>query len=89
MERRFLFDKLPSELLHPICAYLKPTEVANLRILFRAAALVGLHYLVPEVRLNLAKDSFKQLRPMAKQLRPMAEHPVVSKSVTSFIYEAD
>ena len=82
MERNFLFDKLPSELLHTICAYLKPTEVANLRLLSRAAALVGLHYLVPEVRLNLAKDSFKQLR-------AMAEHPIVSKSVTSFVYEAD
>ena len=44
MERHFLFDKLPSELLHTICAYLKPTEVANLRLLSRAAALVGLHY---------------------------------------------
>ena len=72
MERRFLFDKLPSELLHTICAYLKPTEVGNLRLLSRAAALVGLHYLVPEGRLNLAKDSFKQLR-------------VVTQSVTSFI----
>ena len=82
MERRFLFDKLPSEPLYTMCSYLKPTEVANLRLLSRAAALIGLHYLIPEARINLAKDSFKQLC-------AIAEHPIVSKRVTSFVYEAD
>lgn len=78
----FQIDKLPSELVHMICSRLKQTEVANLRLVSRAAASVGLQYIVPEVHLVCAEDSFKQLDEVAK-------HPLVSKYVTSLVYEAD
>lgn len=75
-------DNLPSELLHIICTHLKPSDVANLRLASRVVAPIGLQYLVPEVHLVVAEDSFKQLA-------AVAQHPVVSKYVTSFFYEAD
>ena len=75
-------DSLPSELLHIICTHLKPTEVANLRLASRVVAPIGLQYLVPEVHLAVAEDSFKKLAAIAR-------HPVVSKYVTSLFYEAD
>lgn len=78
----FPIDKLPAELVHMICVYLKPTEIANLRLVSRLAAPIGLQYMVPEVHLILAKDSFEQLK-------TLAEHPIASKCVTSFFFEAD
>lgn len=78
----FPIDKLPAELIHMICAYLRPTEIANLRLVSRLVAPIGLQYMVPEVHLILAKDSFEQLK-------ALAEHPIVSKCVTSFFFEAD
>lgn len=65
-----------------VCTHLKPTEVANLRLASRAVAPIGLQYLVPEVHLLVAEDSFKQLE-------TIAGHPVASKYVTSLFYEAD
>lgn len=65
-----------------ICVYLKPTELANLRLVSRLAAPISLQYMVPEVHLILAKDSFEQLK-------TLAEHPIASKYVTSFFFEAD
>lgn len=65
-----------------ICTYLKPREIANLRLVSRLAATIGLRYMVPEVHLILAKDSFEQLK-------ALAEHPVASKYVTSFFFESD
>ena len=78
----FPIDELPAELVHLICVYLKPREIANLRLVSRLAAPIGLQYMAPEVHLILAKDSFKQLK-------ALAEHPVASKYVTSFFFEAD
>ncbi len=75
-------DNLPSELLHKVCTHLKPTEVANLRLASKVVAPIGLEYLVPEVHLVIAEDSFQQLAAIAR-------HPVVSKYVTSLYYEAD
>lgn len=75
-------DNLPCELLHMVCTHLKPTEVANLRLASRAVAPIGLQYLVPQVHLVVAEDSFKQLETIAR-------HPVASKYVTSLFYEAD
>ena len=75
-------DNLPSELLHMVCTHLKPTEVANLRLASKVVAPIGLQYLVPEVHLVIAEDSFQQLAAIAR-------HPVVSKYVTSLYYEAD
>ena len=78
----FPIDKLPAELVHMICAYLKPTDLASLRLVSRTAAPISLQYMVPEVHLILAKDSFEQLQ-------ALAEHPMASKYVTSFFFEAD
>ena len=78
----FPIDKLPAELVHLICAYLKPTELASLRQVSRIAAPISLQYMVPEVHLILAKDSFEQLQ-------ALATHPIASKYVTSFLFEAD
>lgn len=78
----FPIDKLPAELVHMICVYLKPTELANLRLVSRLVAPISLQYMVPEVHLILAKDSFEQLK-------ALAEHPIASKYVTSFFFEAD
>lgn len=65
-----------------ICIYLKPAAIANLRLVSRLAGPIGLQYLVPEVHLLLARASFEQLK-------AIAEHPVVSKYVTSLLFEAD
>ena len=78
----FPIDKLPAELVHMICGYLKPTELASLRQVSRIAAPISLQYMVPEVHLILAKDSFEQLQ-------ALATHPIASKYVTSFFFEAD
>ena len=78
----FPIDKLPAELIHMICVYLKPTELANLRLVSRLATPIALQYMVPEVHLILAKESFEQLKTLAK-------HPLASKYVTSFFFEAD
>ena len=74
--------KLPNEVIHMIFAYLTPREVANLRLLSRGMAVVGLHYLVPTVHLQLEEDSFNKLR-------DIANHPVVSKHVYELSYEID
>ena len=73
---------LPSEILHLVCSHLKPTDVANLRLASSVVAPIGLQYLVPEIRLVVAEGSFRKLD-------AIAAHPVVSKYVTSFCYQAD
>lgn len=78
----FPIDQLPAELIHMICAYLRPTELANLRLVSRLAVPISLQYMVPEVHLILAKESFEQLK-------VLSEHPIISKYVTSFFFEAN
>lgn len=73
---------LPSEILHIVCSHLKPTDVANLRLASSVVAPIGLQYLVPEIKLAVAEGSFRKLD-------AIAAHPVVSKYVTSFLYQAD
>ena len=75
-------DKLPAEIIHMICVYLRPTELASLRLVSRLVGPISLQYMVPEVHLVLAKDSFEQLK-------AIAAHPIASKYVTSFFFEAD
>ena len=75
-------DNLPSEILHIVCTYLKPTDVANLRLASSALAPIGLQYLAPEVQLTVAEDNFRKLA-------AIAIHPVVSKYVTSLFYQAN
>ena len=65
-----------------ICVYLTPKELANLRVVSRLVGPISLQYMVPEVHLILAKESFEQLE-------AIANHPIASKYVTSFFFEAD
>ena len=74
--------KLPNEVVHMVFAYLNPGEVANLRLLSKRMAVIGLHYLVPTIHLDLEMDSFKKLR-------DIADHPVASKHVYELVYEVD
>ena len=73
---------LPEDIIHMICVYLRPTELANLRLAYRPVLPISLKYMVPEVHLILAKDSFEQLK-------AIAAHPIASKNITSFFFEAD
>ena len=74
--------KLPNEVVHMVFAYLNPGEVANLRLLSKRMAVIGLHYLVPTIHLDLEMDSLKKLR-------DIADHPVASKHVYELVYEVD
>ena len=74
--------KLPNEVIHMIFAYLTPGEAANLRLLSRGTAVVGLHYLVPSFHLRLEEYSFNKLQ-------GIANHPVASKHVYELVYEID
>ena len=75
-------DRLPEDIIHMICVYLRPTELAKLRLAYRQVGPISLKYMLPEVHLILAKDSFEQLK-------AIAAHPVASKYITSFFFEAD
>ena len=76
------FMKLPAEVIHMICVYLKPTDLASLRLLSRHFAPIALQHMVSQVYLILVPDSFKQLEALSK-------HPTASKNVTSLFFEAD
>ena len=73
---------LPPELLHMICVYLEPMDVATIRLLDRTIAAVGLQYLVSDIHLIPEPASFDRFL-------SVAEHPVASRYVTSLFYEAD
>ena len=77
---KFPADQLPSELIHMVFEYLKPTEVAAFRWTGRTAAVIGLQYLVPTVYLRLNVESYDRLV-------AIAGHPVVSKYVIKLEYE--
>ncbi|KAK0508336.1 hypothetical protein JMJ35_009420 [Cladonia borealis] len=74
--------QLANEVLHMIYAYLTPGEAANLRLMSKGMAVVGLHYLAPTVHLDLEEASFKKLR-------DIADHPIASKHVYELVYEVD
>ncbi|KAF6227549.1 hypothetical protein HO173_012188 [Letharia columbiana] len=75
-------NHLPSELLHMICVYLEPRDIATIRVLDRIIAEVGLQYLVSQIHLIPKPDSFDRLL-------AVAEHPLASRYVNSLFYEAD
>ncbi len=74
--------QLPPELLHMICVYLEPTDIAGIRLLDRNIAVVGLEHIVSQIHLVAQPDSFDRLL-------AVAEHPVANQYVTSIFYEAD
>lgn len=73
---------LQPELLHMICIYLEPAEIAVIRLLDRNIAVVGLEHIVSQIHLIAQPDSFDRLL-------AVAEHPVANQYVTSIFYEAD
>ena len=77
---KFPADRLPSELIHMVFAYLDPKDAAVFRWAGRVVAEIGLHYLTPKVYLKLREDSYDQLL-------AIAEHPVASKCVIELQYE--
>ena len=77
---KFPADRLPSELIHMVFAYLDPRDAAVFRWAGRVVAEIGLHYLTPKVYLKLREDSYDQLL-------AIAEHPVASKCVIELQYE--
>ena len=74
--------RLANECIHMIYAYLTPGEAANLRLLSKNMAVIGLHYLIPTVYLELERDSFNKLW-------DIADHPVASKHVYELVYDVD
>ncbi len=73
---------MPAELVHMICSYLTPIQVASIRIVSGMIAAIGLEYIATTVTLTLKEDSFDRLL-------EIAHHPVISKYVYSLIYEHD
>ena len=74
--------QLPAELLRMICVYLKPADVAEIRLLDRAIAAVGLEYIVAQIHLIPTVTSFDRLV-------AVADDPATNRYVTSLYYEAD
>ena len=73
---------MPAELVHMICSYLTPIQVASIRIVSSMIAAIGLEYIATTVTLTFKEDSFDRLL-------EIAHHPVISKYVYSLNYEHD
>ena len=73
---------LPYELLLMICLYLNPTDVAKLRREHRKLAAVGIEHIVSELIINFTETSLQQLEAVSR-------HPIISRYVTSILWEAD
>lgn len=73
---------LAPELIHMICHYLGPMDIAGIRTLNRTIAAVGLQHLVSQIHLIPKPDSFDKLL-------AVAEHPLARQYVTSIFYEAE
>ena len=68
--------RLAVELLHLVCTYLEPTEVANFRLLNWEIAEIGIQYIISELILLLNESGFRKLEDVSK-------HPVISQYVAS------
>ncbi|CAD6589929.1 MAG: hypothetical protein ASARMPREDX12_004078 [Alectoria sarmentosa] len=79
---KFPLNRMPVELVHMICGYLSPTEVASIRIMSSTVAAVGLEYIATTITLTLEEDSFDRLL-------EIAHHPIISQHVHSLHYEHD
>ena len=79
---KFPANRLPSELIHIVFAYLERKEAATFRWVGRIVAEIGLQYLTSKVCLRLREESFDRLL-------AIAEHPVASKCVVELEYETE
>lgn len=75
-------DRLPYELLHMTFAYLRPRDVTQARLVCKSFAEIGSDHLLSSYHLVFTKASFRKLL-------EISQHPIVSKSVKSILYEAD
>ena len=82
LDTKFAVQELPSEIIHLICKYLVPTDVANLRLVSQKVAQIGLEYLVPCIHLQLTTASYNRLSAISR-------HPVISKHVYGIRYDSD
>jgi len=76
-------DRLPSELLHMICAALKPEDVPSFRLLDRRCAVIGLRYLFPDGQVD-----FYMSKSDLSRLDNIGEHPELREHVKILQYEA-
>ena len=54
-------NKIPTELLHEMFTHLSPTEAANLRLVSKKSAEIGIEFILPEVHLIVKKDGFDHM----------------------------
>ena len=75
-------NKIPTELLHEMFTHLSPTEAANLRLISKKFAKIGIEFILPELHPIVKKDGFDNML-------AIVEHPVIPKYVKSLYYEVD
>lgn len=73
---------MPVELLHMICGYLTPLEVARIRNMGNRIAAIALEYIATTVTLIIEEESFDRLL-------EIAHHTIISKYVHTLHYEYD
>ena len=79
---RLLLPSLPPELLHGIFTYIDLADIIAIRQSCSILADIGLDHLLDQVALVYHKKSFQALL-------DVAEHPTLSKRVTSPNFQAD
>ena len=79
---KFHLNRMPAEIVHMICKYLTPTQIASIRLMGSMIAAIGLEYIATTVTLTLKETSFDRLL-------EIAHHPVIGKFVHDLHYEHD
>lgn len=76
-------NRLPVEILHWICSsFCVRKDVLKFRLVCTTFAAVGAQYMLPQVPVAFLPQSFVRLK-------AISEHPVISRYVTTIIYQAD
>ena len=73
---------LPNELKLKLCSFLPVPEVKNIRFANKVFRDYGAEFLIPEVHIVFAFESFQRLK-------NIASHQLICKSVRSIVYEGD
>lgn len=73
---------LPVELVRQICGHLSTSDVKSVRLTCEVLASIGAEHLLPEVHLVFTVASLKRLQQISL-------HPLISRHVTSILYEGD
>lgn len=75
-------DRLPPEIADTVCSYLESTDIASLRLTSRSWTDIATPWLLSEAYLSFKPDSFERLLAISR-------HLVISRHVTSLLYEPD